>query len=67
MCLIAPSFEIITKRVAVVYRFKSARMVSVVLRLICVFLGFDMPIQLVLSSEYDDWKIVLSCTAASFC
>ena len=31
-----------------------------------MFLGCDMPIQLVLSSEYNDrlidWKIVLSCT-----
>ena len=25
------------------------------LRLICVFLGYDMPIQLVLSSEYDNY------------
>ena len=25
------------------------------LRLICMFLGCDMPIQLVLSSEYDDY------------
>ena len=32
------------------------------LRLICMFLGCDMPIQLVLSSEYDNWKIVSSCT-----
>ena len=35
-------------------------------RLVCMFLGCDMPIQLVLSSEYDDrlidWKIVSSCT-----
>ena len=62
VCLIASSVKIITKRVAIVYRFKSARMVSVILRLICVFLGCDMPIQLVLSSEYNDWKIVSSCT-----
>ena len=60
MCLIASSVRIITMHVAVavVYRFKSARMVSVVLRLICVFFGCDMPIKLVLSSECDDWKIV---------
>ena len=35
------------------------------LTLICMFLGCDMPIQLVLSSEYDDlidYKIVSSCT-----
>ena len=32
------------------------------LRLICMFLGCDMPIQLVLSSEYDDYEIVSSCT-----
>ena len=55
VCLIASSVKIITKRVAVVCRFKSVRMVSVMLRLICVFLGCDMPIQLVLSSEYDDY------------
>ena len=55
VCLIASSIKIITKHVAVVYRLKSARMVSVMLRLICVFLGCDMPIQLVLSSKYDDY------------
>ena len=60
--LIASSIKISNKHVAVVYRFKSARMVSVMLRLICMFLGCDMPIQLVLSSEYDDWKIISSCT-----
>ena len=36
------------------------------LRLVCMFLGCDMPIQLVLSSEYDDYdrlyKIASSCT-----
>ena len=37
------------------------------LRLICMFVGCDMPIQLVLSSEYNDYnrlegKIVSSCT-----
>ena len=56
----------INKHVAIVHQFKPARMVSVILRLICVFLGCDMSIQLVLSSEYDeeydDWKIVSSCT-----
>ena len=35
------------------------------LRVICVFLGCDMAIQLVLSSEYDDkledWMILSSC------
>ena len=64
MCLIASSIKISNKHVAVVYRFKSARMVSVMLRLICVFLGCecDMLIQLVPSSEYDDWKIISSCT-----
>ena len=62
VCLIASSVKIIIKHVAVVYQFKSARMISVMLRLICVFLGCDMPIQLVLSSKYDDWKIVSSCT-----
>ena len=62
VCLIVSSVKIITKRVAVVYRLKSARMVSVMLRLICVLLGCDMQIQLVLSSECDDWKIVSSCT-----
>ena len=60
VCLIASSVKIISKRIAVVYRFKSARMVSVTLRLICMLLGYDMPIQLVLSSEYDDWKIISS-------
>ena len=55
MCLITLSVKIIIKRMAVMYRFKSARMVSIMLRLICVFLGCDMPIQLVLSREYDDW------------
>ena len=54
VCLIASSVKIIIKRVTVVYWFKLARMVSVMLRLICVFLGYDMPIQLVLLSEYDD-------------
>ena len=54
MCLIASSVKIVTKCIAVVYQFKSARMVSVMLRLICVFLGCDVPIQLVLSSKYDD-------------
>ena len=62
VCLIASSVKIITKRVAVVYQFKLARMVSVMLRPICVFLGSDMPIQVVLSSKYDARKIVLSCT-----
>ena len=57
VCLIVSSVKIITKRVVVMYRFKSARVVSVMLRRICVFLGCDMPIQLVLSSdrEYDDY------------
>ena len=62
MCLIALSVKIITKRVAIVYRFKSAKMVSVTLRLICMFLDCDMLIQLVLLSEYNDWKIILSYT-----
>ena len=62
MCLIAPCIKIITEHTAVIYRFKSARMVSVKLRLIWVFLGCDMPIQLVLSSDYGDWKIASSCT-----
>ena len=62
VCLIASSVKIINKHVAVMYQFKSAKMVSVMLRLICLFLGCDMSIQLVLSSEYDDWKIVSSCT-----
>ena len=57
MCLIASSVKIINKYVAVMYQFKSARMVSVMLRLICVFLGCDMSIQLVLSSQYNDWKM----------
>ena len=48
VCLIASS---ITKHVAVMYRFKLARMVSITLRLICMFLDCDMPIQLVLSSK----------------
>ena len=61
--LIASSVNIITKRVAVMYQFKSARMVSVMLRLICMFVGCDMPIQLVLSSEYDDWKIMYRFTS----
>ena len=65
-CLIASSVKIITKRIAVMYRFKSARMVSVMLKLICVFLGCDMLIQLVLSSEYDNWKIVSSCTDSRY-
>ena len=60
VCLITSFVKIITKCVAVVYRFKSAKVVS------SVFLGCDMPIQLVLSSEYDDRledkKIVSSCT-----
>ena len=46
VCLIASHVKIITKRVAVVYRFKSVRMVSIMLRLICVFLDRDIPIQL---------------------
>ena len=54
LCSIASSIKIITTRVAVMYRFKSARMVSVMLRLICMFLGCDKPIQLVLLSKYDD-------------
>ena len=58
VCLIASAVKMITKRIAVAYQVKSARMVSVMLRLVCVFLGCDMPIQLVLSSEYDDWKII---------
>ena len=67
VCLIASSIKIINKHVTVVYRFKSARIVSVMLRFICVFifgnfLGCDMPTQLVLSSKYDDWKIVSSCS-----
>ena len=45
-----------------VYQFKSSRMVSIMLRLICVSLGCDMPTQPVLSSEYDDLEIVSSCT-----
>ena len=56
VCLIASSVNIITKCVVVVYQFKSARMVSVMLRLICVLLGCDMPIQLVLSSKHDDYN-----------
>ena len=59
VCLIASSLKMITKRVAVVYWFKSARLVSVILRPICMFLGCD---ELVLSSKYSNWKIVLSCT-----
>ena len=34
VCLIASSVKIINKHIAVMYRFKSARMVSVILRLI---------------------------------
>ena len=50
MCLIASSVKIITNHVTIVDRFKLDRMVS------CwdLFLGCDMPIKLVLSSEYDD-------------
>ena len=62
MCLIASSVKIINRQVAVMYQSKSARLVLVMLRLICVLLSCDMPIQLVLSSEYDDWKIISSCT-----
>ena len=52
MCLIASSLKIITiKRIGVMYGFKSLGWFM--LRLICMFLGCDMPIQLVLSSEYD--------------
>ena len=65
----ANQVTIINKHVAVMYQFKSARMVSVMLRLICVFLGCDMSIQLVLSSQYDDWKMEdrLSFTHFSTC
>ena len=62
---IASSVKIITKRVAVMYQIQVSQesQDGLMLRLICVFLGCDMPIQLVLSSEYDDWKkIVSSCT-----
>ena len=43
MCLIALSVKIITKCIAVVY---DSSQPAVVLRLICMFLGCDMPIQL---------------------
>ena len=44
VCLIASSVKIITKCIAVVYLSQGGFM----LRLICVFLGCDIPIQLVL-------------------
>ena len=66
VCLIASSIKIINKHIAVMYWFKSARMVSVMLRVVCVFLGCDMPIQLVLSSEYDDWKTISSWTDSQY-
>ena len=53
------SLKYITYHVAGVYRFKSARMVM--LRLIYMFLGYDIPIQLVLSSEYDDYDTLEDC------
>ena len=44
----------------------SSQQDGLMLRLVCMFLGCDMPIQLVLSSEYTtimiDYKIVSSCT-----
>ena len=61
MSLIASFIKIISKRVAVVYQFMSARMVSVMLTLIYMFLGCDMPIQLVLSSKYDDYDRLEDC------
>ena len=55
VCLIAAFVKIITNRVAVVYRFKSARMVSCWDLYTCSCqLGYELPIQMVLSSEYDD-------------
>ena len=47
VCLIASSLKIINKRVAAVYQFKLARNVFM-LSLICMFLGCDLPIQLLL-------------------
>ena len=52
--VIASSVKIITiKCIAVVYN--SSHQDGFMLRLVCMFLGCDMPIQLVLSSEYDDY------------
>ena len=50
VCLIASSVKTITKCIAVVYLSQDGFM----LRLVCVFLGCDKPIQLVLSSKYDN-------------
>ena len=61
VCLIASSVKIITtKRIDVVIDSMmsctdSSHQDGLMLRLICIFLGCDMPIQLVLSSEYDDY------------
>ena len=50
VCLIASSVKIITiKRIGVVY--DSGHQDGFMLRLVCMFLGCDMPMQLVLSSE----------------
>ena len=55
VCLFASSVKIITKRIAIVFLLPiQVSQDDFMLRLICVFLGCDMPIQLVLSSEYDD-------------
>ena len=54
VCLIALSVKIITKCIAVVYQFKSPGWFHVETYM-HAFLGCDMPIQLVLSSEYDDY------------
>ena len=54
VCLIASAVKIIIiKRIAVMY--DSCHKDGLMLRLVCMFLGCDMPIQLVLSSEYDDY------------
>ena len=54
VCLIASSVKIIAiKRIAVVYGFKSPGWFDV--ETCIMFLGCDMPIQLVLSSEYNDY------------
>ena len=50
VCLIASSVKTIIKFAAI-----QVSQDGFILRLICVFFGRDMPIQLVLSSKYDDY------------
>ena len=55
VCLIGSSVRVIAIN-ALLSCTDSSHQDGLMLRLVCMFLGCDMPIQLVLSSKYDDYN-----------